>query len=122
MIRRISMALMGAALSATSPAMASIGCQGTVTWTSTNPNGEAYAGWGSWSMRLCQLGASTTVYTGTGGAGGYTINPDTCQAILSQFMTAKAQNRTATVYTSAPTCDFTGGYATYYPAGFLFGN
>jgi hypothetical protein len=36
-----------------SPALAAVACQGVITQTYMEPNGDTYVTWGSWNTRIC---------------------------------------------------------------------
>ncbi len=103
-----------------SPALATIGCQGTVTQVGMEPNGDTYVFWGSWSTRICNAGQTVAIDRGTNGGGGTTITPAACQSLTSMFLTAKALGKQVTVYIDQSTCTFNGSYQNPYPYYFQF--
>lgn len=103
-----------------SPAMAAVGCQGAVTQTYMEPNGDTYVTWGSWNTRICNPSQTWTVDRGPGAGGSTTLTPAICQTLISMFMTAKSQGKQVTVYVDKTSCTFTGGFETPYPFYFYF--
>lgn len=119
-MKKLFIAVLASASLAASPALAAVGCQGVVTQTYMEPNGDTYVTWGSWNTRICNPGQTVTVDRGPLFGGGTTITPAGCQSLISMFMTAKAQGRQAAVYIDKSSCTFNGGYENPYPYFFYF--
>jgi hypothetical protein len=103
-----------------SPAMAAVACQGVVTQTYMEPNGDTYVTWGTWNTRICNPGQSVNVDRGPNAGGGTTISPAACQSLTAMFMTAKSQGKQVQVFIDKTSCSFGGGYENPYPYYFFF--
>lgn len=119
-MRKLFLATLAGFSLAGSPVMAAVACQGVVTQTYMEPNGDTYVTWGSWNTRICNAAQNTSVDRGSGAGGPTTILPATCQSLISMFMTAKSQGKQVAVYVDKASCAFTGGMETPYPYYFFF--
>ena len=119
-MRRVLACIVACATAFSSPAFATINCQGTVTKVSMEPNGDTYVTWGSWTMRLCNPGQTLSIDRGTAGGGGTTIVPATCQSLTAMFLTAKSLGKQVVVYIDQSSCTFSGGLQNPYPYYFDF--
>lgn len=119
-MKKLFTAMLAGLSLASSPALAAVACQGAVTQTYMEPNGDTYVTWGSWNTRICNSAYATSVDRGSGAGGPTAIQPATCQSLISMFMTAKAQGKQVAVYVDKASCTFTGGMETPYPFYFFF--
>lgn len=103
------------------PLLAGVVCQGTVTETALQPEGTAYVTFGYGSMRLCEMNSTLTVNRGPNVGGNVGITPAVCQALYTSFMTAKSTGKQVIAWFDLSNCPaLNGGVPNPYPYTYQF--
>ena len=110
-----------AILTLTQPALAAVGCQGTVTQVMLQPEGTALVDFGFGNFRMCEMNSSITVNRGPNVGGNATLTPVMCQALYTSFLTAKSTGKQVIAYLDAASCNLgNGSLPNPYPYYFYF--
>lgn len=98
-------------------AEADVVCAGVVTSVVMETNGLVKAAHGFGDQVICDITGGYTVTAGVYGS--RTITQVQCQALLSNFLTAKAQNASVSGYFAGTTCPV-GNIQSNYPQAWIF--